>query len=229
MLINIHSDICRRYPEYLMGVMEIIIAQYDIEKLHQAIIIETHSVSLPSRNAEVEAKWLQVFADMNASEKRLPSVISLWNLQERFSELRSINYFVDAYNHISTKHGIPMGGYDVAKLPADDITLRFAKKGDKFQPLGLNQIEKIKDENEIVYYSGNDVICRYWNNKDSEMTKVTENTTKLVVIFDFFGNLEDLRMAMNDFEKLLNSTSDMKSHHKSILSATKPSVSTELF
>ena len=228
MQISIHADVLERYPDFLMGIVELSIARYDKECLQKAIIAANKDMQIPLRNTAVEEKWTQVFLDMNASAKRLPSVISLWNVQERFGELRSINYFVDAYNHISTKHGIPMGGYDITNLPANDITLRYGKRGDKFQPLGLNQVEKIKDESEVVYYSGDDVICRYWNNKDSEITKITENTTKLVIILDYFGELERLTKAMDELEALIGCTSDLLSCSKHILSVTQPSLSTEV-
>ena len=66
---------------------------------------------------------------MQANERRLPSVVALWNIIDRFGELKPINYFVDAYNYISVKHGIPMGGYDIEKLPQDELTLQYAILG----------------------------------------------------------------------------------------------------
>jgi len=221
MQIRIHEDVLRRYPDYLMGVIELQITSYDIDALHQVIKACTNGKQIPAINTSVETKWFQVFNEMKASAKRIPSVVALWNLQSRFGELRSINYFVDAYNYVSTKHGIPMGGYDIESLPAEDITLRYAKKGTKFHPLGLNQIEKIKDESEVAYYSGDDVICRYWNNKDSELTKITEVSKKLIIIFDFFGERESLHGAMSELVDVLSASSDISFVRNFILSVDK--------
>ena len=228
MTISIYQDVLNNYPDYLMGVVELSIVNYDSNKLQTIIAAEIAEMKVPMRNSSVESKWKEIFINMKASEKRLPSITALWNLQERFGELRSINYFVDAYNHISTKHGIPMGGYDINNLPADDITLRYAKRGDKFQPLGLNQVEKIKDENEIAYYSGSNVICRYWNHKDSELTKITENSKRLVIIFDFFGEPVLLNKAMDELETLLISTSNVSFIRKNHLSVKNPTIILEV-
>ncbi len=126
------------------------------------------------------------FDDMHASERRLPSVVALWSIIDRFGELKPINYFVDAYNYISVKHGIPMGGYDIKKLPYDDLKLQYAITGGvKFEPMGLGgQLEKIKDEAEICYYCGDIPVCRYWNHKDSEITKIDENTNEVLIMLD---------------------------------------------
>ena len=229
MRIIIHQDVSQRYPDYRMGVMEIKITRYDIDALQKILASNVTINNVPRENEKAELKWMQVFNEMKASSKRLPSIVSLRNLYERFGELRGINYFVDAYNHISMKHGIPMGGYDIDNLPADDITLRYAKKGDKFHPLGLDQIEKIKDESEIVYYSGNDVITRYWNNKDSESTKITDKTKRLVIIFDYFGESEFLKAAMDDLEALFRSTGNVEYLRKSVLSSQNSIYESELY
>jgi len=129
---------------------------------------------------------LEVFSNMGASERRLPSVVALWNIIYHFGELKPINYFVDAYNYISIKHGIPMGGYDIAKLPHNELSLQHAVLGGvKFEPMGLSgQLEKLKDPAEICYYCGDIPVCRYWNHKDSEITKIDETTSEVLIMFD---------------------------------------------
>ena len=219
MRVIIHQDVSDCYPDYLMGIVEITITRYDLYALEKSIEDNRTTGQYLRSSVKAESKWLQVFNDMKASSKRLPSILSLWNIYERFDGLRSINYFVDAYNHISMKHGIPMGGYDIDKLPAPDITLSYAKKGDKFRPLGLNQIEKIKNESEIVYYCGSEVVCRYWNNKDSELTRITDKTTRLVIFFDYFGEVDSLNAAMNDLAALFEFTGNVDFLRKSILSS----------
>jgi DNA/RNA-binding domain of Phe-tRNA-synthetase-like protein len=114
-----------------------------------------------------------------------------------------------------------MGGYDISNLPEDNIVLQYARKGDKFQPLGLNQVEKIKDEKEIVYYSGEQVICRYWNNKDSDITKITDDTRNVVIIFDYIGEHNGLIAAMDDFMAFISDTCFITASNKSILNLEK--------
>ena len=222
MKVVLKQEITKRYPDYKMGVMEIGIARYDINALRRALTSSVAKRNPLHKNVETESIWKQIFVEMKASPQRLPSVVSLWNFYEQYGGLRSVNYFVDAYSYVSLKHSIPIGGYDLDSLPSKDITLRYARKGDRFKPLGLNQFERIKDESEIAYYSIGDVICRYWNNKDSEITKVTSLTKRLVVLFDSFGDIKPLNAAMDELETLYRETSDVSFLCKNVLSSINP-------
>ena len=106
MKISIENEILKKYPHYKMGLIKIVAKDKNWEKLK---LLTKYEKSIASETT-VEKEWLNVFSDMHASARRLPSVVALWNIIERFGELKPINYFVDAYNYISVKHGIPMGG-----------------------------------------------------------------------------------------------------------------------
>ncbi|MCL2354316.1 MAG: phenylalanine--tRNA ligase beta subunit-related protein, partial [Oscillospiraceae bacterium] len=134
MKVSIQNEIAKKYPQYKMGLVKVVTTNKDWEKLQT---LTKYEKSIANENA-VEKEWLEVFADMKASERRLPSVVALWNVIERFGELKPIEYFVDTYNYISVKHGIPMGGYDIKKLPSTELFLQHAVQGGiKFQPMGL--------------------------------------------------------------------------------------------
>ena len=219
MKISIEDKILEKYPKYKMGLIKIKVENTNYEKLQAKVKYENTIAD----KEYITKEWLEVFHDMNASEKRLPSVVALWNIIERFGELKPINYFVDSYNYISVKHGIPMGGYDITKLPYEELTLKYAVCGGvKFEPMGLSgQLEKIKDPAEICYYSRDIPVCRYWNNKDSEITKIDENTTKVLIMFDTLGGLEELKCAMDEFIEIIKSTSNVIEHKSEILSKEK--------
>lgn len=128
-------------------------------------------------------EWRQIFSKMGASPSKKSSVESLYDFIAEERQLPRILPMVDLYNCISCQHGLPMAGYDVEKLEGETIVLRRAKKGEPFEPLGLKQIEKTKN-GEVVYTDDAKVICRYWNNKDSNLTKLEPNTEKIVFIID---------------------------------------------
>ncbi len=207
MKVSIENKIIEKYPKYKMGLIKVSVTDKKIEKLEMLTKFEKTIAD----QKKVREEWLEIFSDMNASERRLPSVLALWNIIEQFGELKSINYFVDAYNFISAKHGIPMGGYDIRKLPAEDLKLQYAIQGGvKFEPMGLGgQLEKIKDLAEICYYCGDIPVCRYWNHKDSEITKIDENTSDALIMFDTLGELNELEIAMNEFIEIIKSTSNV--------------------
>ena len=219
MKIEIQKSVVEKYPDYSMGIIYLSVKDIDCDSLKNKL--KDAPKDFPPNKEAVEAKWRQIYSDMNASPKRIASVASLWGLIDRHGELQNINFFVDAYNYISIHHGIPMGGYDITNLPEDNITLRYASKGDKFQPLGLNQIEKIKDEREIVYYSGEQVICRYWNNKDSDISKITDDTQEVVIIFDYIGERDGLVSAMDELIAIISDSCCVVTSSKSILNSEK--------
>ena len=171
----------------------------------------------------IEKEWMKIFYDMHASKRRLPSVVALWSIIDRFGALKPINYFVDAYNYISVKHGIPMGGYDLQKLPYPELTLQHVVQGGKkFEPMGLSgQLEKLKDTAEICYYCGDIPVCRYWNHKDSEITKIDVDTSEVLIMFDTVGGLLELKNAMKELVEIIQLTSNVIELKTEILSKEK--------
>lgn len=224
MKISIQKEISETYPKYMMGLIKIETKDKNLEKLQTLTKYEKSVIE----KELVKKEWLDVFANMNASERRLPSIVALWNIIDNFGELKSINYFVDLYNYISIKHGIPMGGYDIKKLPHQELTLKHAVQGGvKFEPMGLSgQLEKLKDPAEICYYCGDIPLCRYWNNKDSEITKIDDNTDDVLIMFDTLGTIEALNNAIDDFIEILKSTAEITDIKIEIL--TKDKLSCEI-
>lgn len=224
MKILIENQIVENYPQYKMGLVKIRSTNQNWEKLQ---LLTQYEKSLADRKT-VEKEWIAIFSDMHASQRRLPSVVALWNIIDQFGTLKPINYFVDAYNYISVKHGIPMGGYDIQKLPYPNLTLQHAIQGGiKFEPMGLSgQLEKIKDSAEIAYYCGDIPVCRYWNHKDSEITKIDENTSDVLIMFDTLGDLMALENAMKEFTEIIKATADVTEIKMQILS--KDQISCEI-
>jgi DNA/RNA-binding domain of Phe-tRNA-synthetase-like protein len=82
---------------------------------------------------------------------------------------------VDLYCEVATRHLAPLGGYDVDRLPQDDIELRFARPGtDAFVPLGGGDMP-LTDQ-VAVYASGSTVLCWAYNCRDSRETCLAEDT-----------------------------------------------------
>ena len=82
---------------------------------------------------------------------------------------------VDLYCEVATRHLAPLGGYDVDRLPAEDIELRLARPdGDSFAPLGGGDMPLA--DRVAVYASGSTVLCWAYNCRDSRDTCLTEDT-----------------------------------------------------
>jgi len=126
--------------------------------------------------------WKKIFSQMGGPASRVSSIENLYRLIDEWKALPQIHPIVDYYNAISCMSGIPMGAYDTDKI-VGNITVREAAKGEFFFPMGLNQVEKTKNE-EVIYADDERVTCRYWNNKDSDLTKVDAGTKNVVFVFD---------------------------------------------
>ena len=82
---------------------------------------------------------------------------------------------VDLYCEVATRHLAPLGGYDVDRLPPEDVELRLARPGtDAFVPLGGGDMPLT--DKVAVYASGSTVLCWAYNCRDSRETCLTEDT-----------------------------------------------------
>ena len=95
-----------------------------------------------------------------------------------------------------------MGTYDISKLKGN-IELRLAKKGEEFVGINSKQIERTS-ANEIVYADELGVFCRSWNDKDSERTKIDNNTKDVLIIFDGIAQEKEIAKAKDELIELLS-------------------------
>jgi len=146
--------------------------------------------------------WASIFEAMNAKKGRESSIVFLSNYVLEKGNLFDINPFVDLYNAISLKHGMPMGGYNVATF-SGDIELRLARKGEEFYGIGSKQVEKTS-ANEVVYSDEQGVFCRYWNDKDCDRTKITDDMTDVLFIFDGIDQKHKIEKAIFEIQDVLS-------------------------
>lgn len=97
-------------------------------------------------------------------------------------QLPSVNKLVDIYNQISLKYRTPVGGEDIDNLKGN-VYLRFATGKETFVAIGSRELQNIK-EGEVIYADEKEVICRRWNLKESDNTKLTEQTKNAFLVID---------------------------------------------
>jgi DNA/RNA-binding domain of Phe-tRNA-synthetase-like protein len=119
--------------------------------------------------------------------------------------LPNINSVVDLYTAISVKHQLAIGVFDLDKLTLP-ITLKFAEGGEQFYPLTAGDKAVPLMKGELCYFDANGmVMARDFNYLDSDLTKVTEDTTNLLLNID--GNeacsLEDVEACLSELAALL--------------------------
>ncbi len=89
-------------------------------------------------------------------------------------QLPLINAIVDIYNLISIKHVLPAGGGDLDKIKGT-INLTISEGTEHFVMLGSSNSVSIKS-GEVIYSDDSQVLCRAWNYRESDKTKITEDT-----------------------------------------------------
>jgi DNA/RNA-binding domain of Phe-tRNA-synthetase-like protein len=125
-------------------------------------------------------------------------------------EIPSINSLVDIYNIISIKYLLPCGGEDIDKLD-DDMQLTTSDGTEIFLPLG-SDISENPNEGEIIYKFGNNVICRNFNYRESNLTKLTNDTKNAILCIECIDE--------KDYNKLAQAIEDLSSMVKKYLGGT---------
>ena len=124
--------------------------------------------------------------------------------------IRHINKLVDAYNYISLKCRTPVGGEDLAAIK-ETICLRFADGDEHFVALGGVDEEHV-EKGEVIYATGKEVLCRKWNWRESDRTKLTENTKNAILVIDALPPLtkEDVKKSADDLSTLVSESCNAK-------------------
>ncbi len=135
-----------------------------------------------SQNPKIDA-WRKAYSSFGAKPKKYKcSVENLYRMILEGISLKHINKIVDIYNYISIKYIIPVGGDDIDKVDGN-ITLKFAKGDEPFTELN-SQEQKNPQEGEVVYADDKEVLCRRWNWRECDKTKMTEDTTNVALVVE---------------------------------------------
>jgi len=121
------------------------------------------------------------------------------------NQIRHINKLVDAYNYLSLKYRTPVGGEDLVSISNESIELKIADGQEHFVALGETNSEPV-EEGEVVYAAGNEVLCRRWNWRESEITKLTEATKDAFLVIDALPPLtkDAVNKAVSDLAGLVS-------------------------
>jgi lysyl-tRNA synthetase class 2 len=150
------------------------------------------------------AAWRKAYSAFGAKPKKYrSSVESLYRMTLKGIDLRHINTIVDIYNSISLKHMVPVGGDDISRVEGD-IRLTFAAGDETFRPLNSEETELVK-QGEVVYCDNVEVLCRRWNWRECDKTKMTESTTDVVLVVEGLPPVtsEDVQGILADLSQLV--------------------------
>lgn len=166
-------------------------------------IRENYDTETISQHPRIHS-WRGAYSSFGAKPKKYKSSVeSLYRMILKELDLRHINNIVDLYNYISIKCMIPAGGDDMAKVDGD-ITLKFAVGDEPFTALNSKEKETAK-EGEVVYTDSKEVLCRRWNWRECDKTKMTEETKDVILVVEALPPVtkEELDEVEEDLSRLI--------------------------
>jgi DNA/RNA-binding domain of Phe-tRNA-synthetase-like protein len=151
--------------------------------------------AVPVEHEKIEA-WRTAYRAFGAKPQRTrPSVDAL----VRRMPLPEINLVVDAYNAVSVRHGLPIGGEDLRRYDGKARLVRAAGDEPSEEALGEPAI------GEVVWRDDAGVTCRRWNWRQCARTRIVEETVDAFFLLERLEPLsrEELSAASEELSELL--------------------------
>jgi DNA/RNA-binding domain of Phe-tRNA-synthetase-like protein len=186
----VSQEVLTKFPAYIRGV---VIARrvnnsgenQQLVKLLRKVEQEaTQDESLQDiKNHPRIAPWRQAYSDFGTNPNKFYcSIESLGRRARRGDQLPYINTLVALFNYFSLKYMVPSGGDDLDSADGD-LCLTLAKGDEPFTPLGSEVIE-YPEPGEVTYVDDSKVMCRRWNWRQGDQTKLTPATTNVAINVD---------------------------------------------
>lgn len=151
------------------------------------------------------APWREAYRVFGANPKKYPSSIeNLVGRVLRGNRIRHINKLVDIYNAVSLRYIFPVGGEDLDTMQGD-ILLTIASQNESPIVLLGEQEANPPKPGEVIYKDSIGAICRRWNWKEADRTKLTEDTTNVILIIEALPTIATplLQQAVTDLASML--------------------------
>lgn len=184
----INREIFDKFPDFKRGIIiirniENNIFNDKIEILLNREIVEKSGKGL-AQNDLVKI-WEEAYLKFGANPNKFPpSIKSLAKRIDAGGKIPFINSVVALFNYISIKYLIPCGGDDFDRIEGN-AKLGLANGAEQFVPLGGTESEN-PVPGEIIYFDDKTlkVMCRRWNWRNGDFTKITEKTKQMVINLD---------------------------------------------
>jgi DNA/RNA-binding domain of Phe-tRNA-synthetase-like protein len=148
--------------------------------------------------------WRETYKKFGAKKGRRVSIETIVKRVLKGDKLPAINSLVDVYNAISLKYMFPCGGEDLDQMEGD-LRLALADGTEPFMTIGSDENDPPK-EGEVVYKDDTGCVCRCWNWREADRTKLTEDTKNAILVVESLeSNREgELKEALESLSKLVN-------------------------
>jgi DNA/RNA-binding domain of Phe-tRNA-synthetase-like protein len=185
------DEIFERYPEVVLGVVTVhgIDNSGGGDALLGPLRHEEDRVRAALAGTQISehphiAPWREAYRKFGAKPKDHPS--SIENLARRVLKGQSvpqINPLVDLYNTISLRHLVPVGGEDLERVQGDILLTLATDHEPPVHLLGEPEARPPKS-GEVIYKDDLGTLCRRWNWKEAERTKLTAATRHAFLVIE---------------------------------------------
>jgi DNA/RNA-binding domain of Phe-tRNA-synthetase-like protein len=151
------------------------------------------------------ATWRDAYRKFGAKPKDYPS--SVENLARRVfngAALGHINNLVSLYNTISLRYIVPVGGEDLDHITGDVQLTRAGNNESAVYLLGEKEA-RAPHAGEIIYKDEVGAICRRWNWKEADRTKLTQATKNAFLVIEALPPVtrETVDLAIHELAELV--------------------------
>lgn len=145
--------------------------------------------------------WRDVYRAFGAKPQRTPCSAEALRKRAARGVVPSVNPLVDAYNAVSIRFAVPIGGEDRSALAGTERLVR-AVGDEPFDTMkdGLPVVES-PEPGEVIWRDDVAVTCRRWNWRQGRRTALTDATTSAIFLLE--GLDIDLRPAAEMLAALL--------------------------
>lgn len=210
MKFKLSNKILEKYPELRVGF--IVVKNLDnssyneeIQGLIRDVEKKTKELIDPEKVPEIPAvaKWREIYKSFGAKPSKYRNSVEALIKRVLKTELYKINSLVDIYNYISIKHTMTVGGEDLDNVEGE-LVLDFASGDEEFIALGSEE-NTPPWKGEVVYKDDKGVVCRCWNYREADRTKLTEKTKNAIIVIENIipDRDEDLNKALEELKELV--------------------------
>ena len=171
----------------------------------------THTLEDINRRSEIKATR-QVYKKLGKDPNRYrPSAEALCRRIVRNIPVYKVSTLVDIINLVSIRSGFSIGGFDSNKIKGD-IELGVGSDKDEFEAIGRGALNVVglplyRDETGGIGTP----------TSDHERTKISPNTTKLLMIINGYSGNEGLKEAVNHAIQLLRKYAGLKEYEVEVV------------
>ena len=210
MKFKIDDEVLEKFPNVQIGILTVTGIDntgtnseiLNLIKQEQERIQKAYEKETLSENERIKC-WREAFSLFGAKPKKYRcSVENLYKMTLDGIGLEHINKIVDLYNYLSLKHMVPVGGDDLDNVEGD-IVLKIAKGDERFVELNSDELKNPK-EGEVVYSDDKEILCRRWNWRECNKSKMQETTkTVSLVVEGLVLSKEEINTIINELQGLV--------------------------